>query len=115
MIRTYLIPILAVAGAGFAIFSVVSAARPLPVASPVVPPARPPFDAVIAGAGLVEASSRNLAIGAPVSRLVTELVADVGTRVQAGDPLFRLDDRDVRADLDVRRAALAAAKAQLER
>ena len=40
-------------------------------------------------------------------------VDEVGKEVQAGDPLFRVDDRQLQAQLAVQQANLAAAKAQL--
>jgi multidrug resistance efflux pump len=39
----------------------------------------------------------------------------VGDRVKPGQPLFRIDDRDLRAELKVREASLASAVAQLDR
>jgi multidrug resistance efflux pump len=39
----------------------------------------------------------------------------VGQRVEAGNPLFRLDDRHLRAELSVRQAGLDLAKAERER
>ena len=39
----------------------------------------------------------------------------VGQHVKAGDPLFRIDDRDLKAELKVRQAMLADATAALER
>jgi multidrug resistance efflux pump len=50
-----------------------------------------------------------------VPGIVVEVPAEVGQKVKAGDPLFRLDDRELKAELQVRKAALAAAKAELAR
>jgi multidrug resistance efflux pump len=115
MLRIILLPLLGLAGAGFAIFVVAAGSQPAPVAKPVADPSKPPFEAYIAGAGITESMDRNVAIGAPLARLVLEVNVGVGDEVEAGAPLFRLDDRDLRADLAVRKAALEAAQAKLSR
>jgi multidrug resistance efflux pump len=115
MIRILLLPILALAGAAFAILTVAAGSQPAPVAKPVTDPSRPPFETYIAGSGILEARDRNVAIGSPLARLVLEVNARVGDEVEAGAPLFRLDDRDTKAELAVRKAAVASARAKLER
>src|SRR5262245_44171845 len=115
MIRKYVLPALALAGALYAASIVAAGSQPAPVAQPVTDPAQAPFAAYIAGSGIVEAASRNIAIGAPVGRLVAEVPVKVGDRVPAGAPLFRLESRILEADLGVRRAELATARARLER
>ena len=54
-------------------------------------------------------------IGAPLPGIVVEVMVKVGQRVKANDPLFRIDDRDRKAELKVRQAMLADANAALER
>jgi HlyD family secretion protein len=115
MTRILLLPILALAGAAFAIVTVAAGSQPAPVAPPVADPSRPPFETYIAGAGILEAMDKNVAIGSPLSRLVLELKVKVGDEVEAGAPLFKLDDRDTKAELAVREAAIGAARAKLER
>jgi HlyD family secretion protein len=111
MLTRYLLPLLAIAGFLFGVYSVVSGNQPPPVAPPVIPPAQAPFASFIAGAGIVEAKSRNVAVGTPLPGIITGLAVKVGDRVRAGAPLFTLDDREARAELDVRRADLATARA----
>jgi len=65
--------------------------------------------------GLVEPESENINLSCAVSGLVTAVYVKAGDRVQSGQKLFSLDDRDLRADLEVKRAALEAARAQLEK
>lgn len=115
MIRTYLIPILAIAGMVFAIATVVRTSRPQVAAPPVIQPPTAPFASFVAGSGLVEASSQNIAVGTPVPGVVTTVEVRVGQDVKKGDPLFRIDDRELRAEVEVRRAALAVAEQQLQR
>src|SRR5262245_61051146 len=113
MLRRYLLPLLAIVGVAFATWTVVTGSRPVPAAPPVVPPTQAPFASYVAGSGIIEASTQNIAVGTPVSGVVTELFVKVGDSVQAGAPLFTLDDRTLRAELSQRRASLQMYQAQL--
>jgi len=115
MVSKLILPTLSIVGLGFAVLSIAGASRPPAVAQPVAEPARTPYARFIAGAGIVEPSSRAVAVAAPLSRCVAEVVVRVGQEVARGEPLFVLDDRDLAAELAVRRTALATARARLER
>ncbi|MBK9128909.1 MAG: HlyD family efflux transporter periplasmic adaptor subunit [Phycisphaerales bacterium] len=115
MIGKYLVPLLAAGGLLFAVWRVIETNRPVLAAPPIVPPATPDFASRISGAGLVEASSQNIALGTLVPGVVRDVAVVVGATVRRGDPLFKIDDRDRLADLEVRKAQLAAAQARLER
>jgi RND family efflux transporter MFP subunit len=97
MIRKYVLPLIAAFGLAFAIVSVVRGSQPIPAAPPVAQPAKPPFASYVAGAGIIEASTENIAIGSPVGGIVTKVNVKVGDVVKPGDVLFELDDRDLRA------------------
>jgi multidrug efflux pump subunit AcrA (membrane-fusion protein) len=113
MIPRYLLPLLAIAGFALAVYTVVASARPLPPAAPAAPPAEAPFVAYVAGSGIVEASTRNIEVGTFVAGIVTDLFVEAGDRVKADDKLFRIDARELEAELQVRQAALFAAQARL--
>src|SRR5688500_11717162 len=115
LIRTWLVPLLAVSGLAFAGWTVAKGAKPSPPAAPAAEPASAPFARSVAAAGLIEAAGENIAIGTPVGGVVVEVAAAIGARVEAGAPLFRLDDRTQRAELAARAAALAVAEAELAR
>ncbi|MBI1853254.1 MAG: HlyD family efflux transporter periplasmic adaptor subunit [Planctomycetes bacterium] len=115
MIRKYVLPLLALIGLLFGVYTVLASNKPVNPAQPVADPAASPFKAYVAGAGLVEASTQNIAVGTPTSGVVTDIPVLVGGRVHSHDVLFKLDDRSSRAELIVRQAALASAKAKLER
>lgn len=112
-VRKYVIPLLAIVGVGLAVRVVLSSAKPVIAAPPVAPPAKSPYSSQIAGAGLVEASTRNIAIGTNVAGIVMKVHVEAGDKVKAGDPLFTIDDRQYRAELLVRQAALASAERSL--
>ena len=64
---------------------------------PLAEPARSPFADTVAAAGLIEAARENVKIASPKAALVTRVHGQVGQQVKAGDPLFQLDDREIRA------------------
>jgi HlyD family secretion protein len=113
MIRKLLLPALAAIGVLFAIYSVVTAQRQVPPAQPVTEPAQPQYASYVAGAGIVEASTENIAVGTFVPGVVTEMYVKVGDQVKAGAPLFKVDDRDLQAELEVRKAAVKSAAANV--
>jgi HlyD family secretion protein len=114
MFIRYILPILAVLGFIFAIRTVIVSSKPPVPAAPVSRPSTSPFEKVVAGSGILEASSENIAISSHIAGVVSEVLVTPGTKVKAGDILFRVDDRETLANLLVDEAALQAAKAQSE-
>ena len=110
----YTLPLLAIAGIAFAVFTVINSNRPTPVAPAVTEPASAPFTTFIAGAGIVEAQSHNIAIGTPLPGIVKIVTVDVGDKIKKGNPLFYMDDRETLANLAIKQADLARAKAEVE-
>jgi len=84
-----------------------------PAAAPVAEPARAPFSTYVAGAGIVEASTENIAIAAAVGGMVQEVLVVVGDQIKVGDILFVIDERSAKADLAVKTAALRVAEVRL--
>lgn len=115
MIRKYLLPILALCGLAFAVQTVAAGAKPTAIAKPLADPAPAPFEFTIAGAGIVEAKSQNVAVGTSIAGVVAEVPVQVGDLVKGGAVLFRIDDRDRHAQLEIERAALQSAQAELDR
>lgn len=90
--------------------------QPLTRLEPPQTPARTPFAHSIAGTGILEPASQNIAIGSALSGVVLEVyvpVERVGARVKAGDPLFRVDDRHLQAQLGLAKSRASSARAQL--
>jgi RND family efflux transporter MFP subunit len=90
-------------------------AKKEPVPPPSVAPPVKPGGTGIGAAGLVEAIHDNVNLGAPQPGLVAEVYVDVGDKVRKGQPLFRLDDRDLRAQMQTQTANLKVAEAQARR
>lgn len=111
MIRKYLIPILALAGIGFGIVTVIHGNKVVPPAQPVAEPSNAPYQNFVAGSGVIEASTENINIGTEVAGLVAKIYVQIGSHVKAGDPLFIIDDRATRAQLAQEQAAVQVAEA----
>jgi HlyD family secretion protein len=109
----YVLPLVAVVGLLFGIYVVKTGAKEMPVAQPVAEPSMPPFRHYIAGAGIAEASTENIEISTPVPGVVTEIPVKIGQEVKAGDMLFKVDTRDLDAELKVRQAALELARVKI--
>jgi HlyD family secretion protein len=109
------LPLLAVGLIAFSLRYLAQAKERLPKVPPPVQPAANPFHNTVAGAGMVEPETENISIGTSLPGIIVEVMVKVGRHVKAGDPLFRIDDREKRAELKVRQAMLADATAALER
>ncbi|KAF0126680.1 MAG: hypothetical protein FD152_2588 [Xanthobacteraceae bacterium] len=115
MIGRYVLPLLALIGLAVAIGKVVADNQAVRVFPSTVQPARAPFASFVAGAGMIEAGTENIAIGTPVSGIVTAIYVKLGDHVNVSDPLFRIDDRDLQGQLLVATAKIKESEAILER
>ncbi|MBI5788751.1 MAG: secretion protein HlyD [Candidatus Schekmanbacteria bacterium] len=115
MIRKYILPLLALFGLIFAIRTVIAGSKEVPAMLPPAQPSKAPYPAYIAGAGIIEAETENIAVGTPLSGIVKEIKVAAGQKVHKNEPLFLLDDRNQKAETMVRRAALNTAQEKLIR
>jgi multidrug efflux pump subunit AcrA (membrane-fusion protein) len=109
-----ILPLIAFGALTFGIISVVRSQPRHEFSVPPSPPPVSPYAHAVAAEGLVEASSENISIGTPLSDVVAEVPAVVGQFVKRGDSLFKLDDRQLQADLASRRAELSVAESQVK-
>lgn len=86
-----------------------------PVKPPPIEPATKPYALSVAASGIIEARSENVSIGVPEAGLVTKVQVRVWDVVQEGQPLFTLDDRELRAQLAVNEANAVVAAATVQR
>ena len=111
--KRYALPVVAVVSLLFAV-SWTLAERPVrKFTNPPAPPPDTTTAQTVAAVGLVEPRTENIALSCAVSGLVTSLYVKAGDRVRSGQKLFSIDDRDLLADLAVKRATLDSARAQL--
>ena len=111
MLIRYLLPLLAIIGFGLGVLTVIRGNQPVKVAAPVAQPSDSPYNHFIAGSGIIEAKNRNILIGSALPGLIQSLHVKVGDQVLKNDLLFTIDDRDMLALLEVRKADLERAKA----
>jgi HlyD family secretion protein len=102
---------LSLAGMLFAGLLVLRLSAQDPVPLPPFSPPTNPFQRSVAAAGIVEAQGENIALGVPVAALVTGLHVRVWDKVEAGQPLLSLDDRELKASLIGQRARVIVAEA----
>src|SRR5262245_14409829 len=113
MIHKYVTPILAVAGVGFGLATVLNGNKVIPPAPPVAEPSQAPYASFVAGSGIVEASTENIAIGTEIAGVVSKIYIEIGSHVKAGEPLFTIDNRAARAEVAQRQAGVQVASASL--
>jgi multidrug resistance efflux pump len=115
IVRLALLPILSIAGICLAAYSVHAGNLPIVPAMGIVTPAASPFKTRVSASGIIEAKSRNIALGVGRPGLVTALPHDIGSTAASGDILIQIDDRDTKARLFARRAELLGTQQELAR
>jgi len=113
MKRIYLFTALAIGGLVIAVGAIIFSGRPAKIKIQDISSFRPPFASYLAGSGIVEASTGNITIGTPVSGIVTKIYVQIGDHVRTGDPLFKIDDRELQAQLLIADAKVKEADAVL--
>ncbi|MEM8727702.1 MAG: HlyD family efflux transporter periplasmic adaptor subunit [Chlamydiota bacterium] len=96
----YILPPFALIGLLVAFFMVLYGMRSPPTPKIAFPPPFPPYQQYVAGAGIVEAASEEINIGAPFNEIVTDVFVTVGASVKKGAPLFQLDIRTLQAEYE---------------
>ena len=110
----YLLPALSAFGLVIAAAVVVLGDRASTGTPVLVGPVAPsPFDLHVAGGGILEASTQDIAVATPVAGIVSAIFVSWGAHVNPGDPLFQLDDRDLQARLVSATARVKTAEAVL--
>jgi multidrug resistance efflux pump len=112
--------ILPLLGLAFSLYWVVVSAHKGVMAAPEKPPAASRYENTIAGAGIIESSSRDINVSPQIGGKVVEVFVRENQFVRRGEPLYQLDDADLQAqyaaaeaDLARARAAVKTAEAQL--
>ena len=111
----WLLPALALGLLAYAVWFVRFTRPKISDPPPPIAPASSPYAATLAAAGVIEARSENIAVGSPTAGIVVAVEVVVGDEVAAGAPLFRLDDRKLKADLEVKQGQLSERRAELVR
>jgi len=78
-----------------------------------IPQFKPPYKNFVAGTGIVEASSKNIQIGAMVSGVLNKVYVQSGDNVKKGELLFSIDDKALKNNIKVLQAAVKLSKMKL--
>ncbi|MCI0381742.1 MAG: biotin/lipoyl-binding protein [Chlamydiae bacterium] len=115
MFRKIGLPALALCGLILAVAMVFVGRKKMPTPPIEFPPPKPPFKHYVAGSGIIEASSQNIAIGSVLAEIVEKVFVCPGDYVKKGDPLFQLDTRQFLARAKTAESAKAVALANFNR
>jgi len=115
LLNKAIIPVLALGSLAYAVYAT-GVMRPQHISVPPLaePPSRP-FLHTVSAVGLIEPASELIAVAPRVPGWIVKVHVSAGNRVHAGDPLFSLDDTDLRAELLLRHEAERVAMSKLER
>jgi multidrug resistance efflux pump len=106
---------LAAAGFVFALYSARATSQVAEPEAPLVEPATSPFAQTVAGLGVVEASTQNIELSAPVGGVVKAVFVEANQTIQPGQKVFELDGASQLRVLEMRKADLESAEANLKR
>jgi HlyD family secretion protein len=112
-IRNWILPGLAGLGLGVAIETSNSSTPKAVEKAAVREISRMPFANYVAGSGIIEAYGRNVDVATPVAGVIEAVFVSPGQAVARGNPLFRLEALDLKADLLSKQAAIATSQARL--
>ena len=107
------IPLLAIAMVSFAGWSIAAKHDPRVASSPPIAVPTSPYDDNVAGTGIVEPASEVIALAIERGGVVTRIDVRAGDLVNAGRPLFAIDDRNYRAAVAQDEALVMAATASI--
>ena len=111
----YVLPLTVVGLIAFMVYHVTSTKPKEEKTKPPIQPPKTEYAATVAGTGMIEAKYENIAVGTPVPGIVTEVFVDVGQEIVRGTKLFKIDDRNLVAELEVQKKNQAAMEADLAR
>lgn len=114
MFRKMILPTIAVLGIIFSIFMIYYGSRQPPVIPILFPPPISPYKHFLVGEGIVESLYKDIAVGVPFPEIVSGIFVKVGDVVKKGDPLFKLDTRQLESHLAQAKAELALAEKDYE-
>lgn len=106
----------ALAAIGFAmglIFTFEYGAPKAAIANQLTAPPATPYEKTVSGTGLVEANTRNIAVGSHLSGIISKIIVKEGQAVKEGFPLFQLDDEAAQAEVALQQQAVVVAVAQI--
>lgn len=105
--------ILAVIGVGGGFWMAFVDTKPRPVLPPPVEPSYSPYKNYISGSGIIESQSENIKVGSYLAGIVQDVFVKVNDNVKKGDKLYSLDQRQLNAEIEIKRKQIEQEKANL--
>jgi biotin carboxyl carrier protein len=99
ILKRFGLVLLALIGIIFSIFMIQYGLRKPPVAPILFPPPVAPYRHYIAAEGIVESAFKNIPLGVCLPQVITDVYVFVGDLVEAGQPIFKTDTRQLEAQL----------------
>lgn len=109
----FLFPILGVFMFFFMVITIATKPKPKEE-SPLYVPSKSPYTYRVAGVGLIEPKNEAIKIGTNIAGVVSAVYVGSNQKVKKGDPLFTIDDRDAKAQLELMKQSLETAKINYE-
>lgn len=110
MKKFYIFITLSLIGLGIGIAAILYGDFLNPSGTAAIPSIKLPFKSFIAGTGIVEAESKNIAVGSAVSGIIRRVWVKSGDRIEKGAPLLELDDTALKAQIMVAKAQIQTAE-----
>jgi multidrug efflux pump subunit AcrA (membrane-fusion protein) len=101
-------------GVVFSVYWVALSSRKAVVAAPEKPLAASRYENTIAGAGIIESSSRDISVSPQIGGKVVRVFVGESQFVRRGAPLYQLDDSDLRAQYAAAEADVARARSAVK-
>jgi HlyD family secretion protein len=110
--KRFILPFIGILAATWAAYSINRTQPHRDITNPPSPPPVSDFQNTVAAVGLVETSTENISIGTSISGVIAKVFVTAGQDVKKGDPLFELDIRNLRADLEIKKQNLDISRFQ---
>ena len=113
-IKPYLLPIFASAALLYAMVSMKRMQPKIVNEAPPIAPAAKPYQDSIGAIGMLEPNSENISVGAELNGTIAKVYVQVGQEVLKGVPLFKIDTRQLEAELKIKESQLLVARARVK-
>ena len=76
--------------------------------APIKPVATSIYQNSVAGSGITEPKGELINVGVDIAGIVSKIYVSAGAKVKVGQPLFMIDDREAKANYDLKKASYRA-------
>ncbi len=113
MKKFYILILISLIGLGYAVYETIKFQKPTQGTAKPLPYFLPPFSSYVAALGVIEPSSKEIIVGTKVSGIVKKVFIKEAELIKKGEPLFCLDDSDLRLKIELQKAKVTLAKTKM--